>query len=402
MQGVSGTDKQELTEANRQDLTKQNFINKYTALLFAVVFSAALLIVRVSLFYHEWGDYTYFLQPWLATYRTMTFWEGLGTVVGNYNPPYMYLLNIISRINLPELVLIKSVSVFCDFLIAFFVMKIVSLRTKSYYIRLLAFVLTLAIPNVILNSSMWGQCDAVYSAFAIGAVYFGLKERSRLVYVFFALAFSFKMQAAFLMPMIPVFIFMKKIRIKDCYWFFIVYFATLLPAIFAGMPVGTVLATYTNQADTYSWLSINIANVWSFTRNLPYEHFVTAGLFVAGSAILGLLCFTWVNRKRLVDTADFVRLAYLFSVLMVFLLPKMHDRYYFLADLLSLLVFLFDKRRWFVPVISIFCSYISYAWFLMGAFEVIDFRIAAFAMLFVIIVVLRDYVKSLSNVRKEC
>jgi len=379
------------------DSRNSYFSNKFYAVIFAVVCSSILLIVRVAMFYQDWGDYSYFYGPWVETYRGMSFFEGLGTKVGNYNPPHMYIFNIISRIPLPDLYVIKTVSVFFDFLIAFFVMKIVSLRTESINHRVLAFILALSIPTVILNSSMWGQCDSIYAAFSVGALYFGLKGRSKLAYVFIALAFSFKMQSVFIMPVFLVFMFMKKIRFRDCYLFVAVYIATLLPAVIAGMPADVVLSTYFTQAGTYDWLYINIANVWQFTNNLPYDNFLAVGLGAAGLAVLGLLYFTWVHRERLSANIDYVRLAYLFAVLLPFLLPKMHDRYYFLADVMSLLVFLFDKRRWYVPLISIFCSFLAYAWFLMGAYEIFDFRFGTVAIFIVITIVLRDYVLSLRS-----
>jgi len=381
---------------NTNDTYSQNLKDKIIAYNFVIIGVAALLIVRGALFYHEWGDFSWFLQPWVEQYRDMTFVEGLATKVGNYNPPYMYILNIIARTGLSELYLIKSISVIFDFILAFFVMKIVSLKTESPNMRILAFLLTLAIPTVVLNSSMWGQCDAIYSAFAIGALYFGLKERSKLTYVFIALSFSFKAQAIFLFPMIPVFIFMRKIRFRDCYMFFAVYLATLLPAVIAGMPVETALLTYVDQVGYFSSLNMNLPNIWRFIDHVDYDSFVTAGIYATGLAVLGLLYFTYVNRARLVSNTDYVRLAFLFALMIPFLLPKMHDRYYFLADVLSVAVFLFDKRRWYVPVVTIFCSYIAYAWFLMSGIVLFDYKIAALALLVIIIIVLRDYVTSLT------
>jgi len=325
----------------------------------------------------------------------MTFFEGLGTKVGNYNPPYMYILNIIARSNFSDLYLIKVVSVIFDFLLAFFAMKIVSLKTSSINFHVMTFLLILAIPTVVLNSSMWGQCDSIYSAFALGSLYFGLKEKSKLTYVFIALAISFKAQAVFLLPMIPVFVFTNKIKLQDCYMFFAVYLATLLPAIIAGMPIMTALLTYVDQANYFSQLNMNLPNAWRFVEHVDYESFRTVGLYVAGLAVLGLLFFTFIHKNRLLGLVDFVRLAYLFAIIMPFLLPKMHDRYYFLADVLSVLLFLYDKRRWYVPVVTVFCSYIAYAYFLMHGITLIDYRLAALALLIVIILVLRDYVMSL-------
>jgi Gpi18-like mannosyltransferase len=353
------------------------------------------MIARGALFYYESGDYIYFLRPWIEQYRTMSFIEGLSTRVSNYNPPYTYILNIISKINYSDLFLIKIISVTFDLILAYFVMKIVSLKTTSINMHILAFMLTFAIPTVMLNGAMWGQCDSIYSALAVGSVYFGLSKRSKHAYAFMALAISFKLQAAFLLPMLPVFVCLKKIKLKDAYIFLLVYMATLLPAILAGMSIdGTILAYY-SQVNYFSSLNMNAVNIWRFVDNVEYDNFLTMGLYTTGAAVLGLMYFSFVHRERLKENTDIVRLAYLFAVIMPFMLPKMHDRYYFMADALSVAVFLFDKRRWYVPVVTISCSYLTYAYFLMSGITLFDYKTAAIALFVIIIIVLQDYVKSL-------
>jgi Gpi18-like mannosyltransferase len=387
----------------------QNKFDKVAPFLFILLCMTALYIVRISLYFYESGDYSHFLRRWISEYRTMTFVQGLATTVSNYNPPYMYILNIIARINVPDLVMIKTVSVFFDLLIAFFVMKIVSLKTQRLNMQILAFVLAFAIPTVIINSAMWGQCDSIYSAFAIGSFYYGLVKRSKMSYAFMALAIAFKLQAAFLLPILPIFVITKNIRLRDCYIFFVVYLATLLPAIIAGMPLSEALFAYAEQAGYYSRLSLNMVNIWRFI-NLPdnlvpifYDGFATAGFFMTGAAVLGLMYFTYVHRSRLVDTVDFVRLAYLFAIIIPFMLPKMHDRYYYMADVLSVALLLFDRRRWYVPVVTIFCSLISYEYFLIywTGTEVMEYKYAVIALMFIIFIVLRDYVISLIDVDKQ-
>jgi len=386
---------------NQKNVNTPFISDKHALILFTLICVVALLVVRGALFYYRSGDFIWFLQPWVEEYRTMTFIEGLRTNVGTYNPPYMYILNIIARINISELYLIKVVSVIFDFFLAYFVMKIVSLKTTSANMKALAFLATFAIPTVILNGSMWGQCDSIYATFAIGSFYFGLRGRSKMSYAFMALAFSFKLQAVFLLPMISVFIFMNRLRLRDCYVFFVVYIATLMPAIIAGMPIADALLAYVVQANFYNMLNLNIVNMWRFFEHVPYENFRLAGIYFAGFAVLSLMYFTYVNRKRLIKTVDYVRLAYLFAVIMPFLLPKMHDRYYFIADVLAVVVFFYDKRRWYVPVVTIACSFIAYAFFLMFGVELLDYRLAAFVLLVVIIIVLRDFVMSIYPSKNE-
>jgi Gpi18-like mannosyltransferase len=43
-----------------------------------------------------------------------------------------------------------------------------------------------------------------------------------------------------------------------------------------------------------------------------------------------------------------------------FLLPKMHERYYFLADVLSIVYAFYFPRKWYYPVLTISVSTLSY------------------------------------------
>jgi len=380
-----------------EEKTPDSFLGSvnFAAAAFTIVCVMALLIVRGALFPHESNDFLYALRLWINEYKEMTFLEGLGTKVGVYNLPYMYLLNIMARLNASDLVMVKVVSVFFDFLLAYFIMKIVALKTENINMHILAFILTLAIPTVIINSAMWGQCDSIYTAFVAGSIYFGLRGRSKSAYAFMALAVSFKLQAAFLLPIFPVLIFTKRISIKDCYMFFVVYAATALPALLAGMSMEDALFAYVDQVNYFPILNMNSVNIWRFVVYVSYESFFIVGLFMTGLVVLSLMYFTYINRERMVNTVDFVRFAYLVAVLVPFMLPKMHDRYFYMADILSVAVFLFDKRRWYVPVVTVACSYIAYAFYLMSGTVLIDYRYAAIFLLVVIIIVLRDYVLSL-------
>ena len=376
---------------------ERNDFNFLIAIFYTGVSFAALLIARFALFDYESFDYIHSLSHWVERYREMTFFEGLGVKVSNYNQPYMYLLNIIARIGIPDIYLIKIISVIFDAVLAFFVMKIVSLKTKSLNMRILSFLLAFAVPTVIINSAMWGQCDSIYSAFAVGALYYALRVRSKTAYSFIALAVSFKLQAAFIFPIFAIFIVKGKIKLSDCYVFFLVYLSMLLPAFIAGFPVRDLLLVYLDQTGTYDYLTLNAVNVWQFFQNVDFGTFRTVGLYFGGTAVLGLMYFAYIHRERIVATTDYIRLAFLFAVFVPFLLPQMHDRFFYIADALALLVFLYDKRRWYVPVVCVFCSFIAYAWLIMEYIHIFDYRLAALALTAVIIIVLRDLVISLSD-----
>jgi len=375
-------------------------LDRFVTLAFALVMIAGLMAVRGALLYFQSGDYVNHLSPWLADLRALSVWQGLGINVGNYNMPYMYILLGISRIDFPGIFLIKFVSIFFDIILAYFVMKLVELRTDSVNLRLAAFIGGLAIPTVILNSAMWAQSDSVYAAFAIGALYYAIAGKSKRGYLFMGLAFSFKMQAIFVLPMFFVFALKNKIRLKDVWIFPVTFLATLLPAVVAGMPIPEALSAYLGQFDYYDRLNMNAISIWRLVGWVNQVHFITAALFLAGTATVALLYFIYIHRDRITKTADYVYIAYLFAAILPFLLPKMHDRFLFMADVLSLLVFAYNKKRWFVPLVTIYASYNSYVWFLMGQVTLIDYVYVSLALGVVILLVLKDLVEQLYS-KKE-
>lgn len=63
---------------------------------------------------------------------------------------------------------------------------------------------------MILNLSVWGQCDSIYVTFVIWTIYFLYKEKYRKAFIFLGIAFAFKLQAVFIMPIVFYMYFTKK------------------------------------------------------------------------------------------------------------------------------------------------------------------------------------------------
>jgi predicted signal transduction protein with EAL and GGDEF domain len=73
----------------------------------------------------------------------------------------------------------------------------------------------------------------------------------------------------------------------------------------------------------------------------------------------------------------------------------MHDRYFYLADILSVLYALRYPRRWFVPVLVVSASFVSYFPFLASE-QPVDLRIAASMMIAAFGIVLWDLLRALN------
>ena len=376
-------------------------VNNPVMMIFVLMMFAGLFAARGALLYFGSMDFHSFLSGWMTELRNASgISEAFGERIGNYNMPYLYILFILSRFDFSDLFLIKFASMVFDIILAYYAMKLVSLKTTRINLKILAFASTLAIPTVILNGAMWAQCDSIYSAFALGAIYYALAGKGKLAYVFLGLSFAFKMQAVFVMPLFIVFLFKKKLRFRDSWLFPVTFFGTLIPSIAFGMPIRSTLSVYIEQFDYFNALTANAISIWRLVGSVDQNHFISGALFFAGVIVVSLMYFIYVNKERITKTTDYIYIAYLFAVIMPFVLPKMHDRYLFIADVLSLLVFMYNKKRWYVPFITIFASYSTYVPYLMGAYVVIDILYITTALGVVILILLKDLVEKLYN-KKE-
>lgn len=364
---------------------------------FLLTLLGLLVLLRGCLLYYQSGDHYYFLDPWVTALREAPGTSGLSSRLGDYNMPYLYLLFAIAKLGNPamDMFWVKFISILFDVLLAYYAMKLVSLKTASPRMQAFSFLLVFAIPTVILNSAMWAQCDSIYAAFTLGSIYYALQKNSKLSYIFLGIAFSFKIQTIFIFPLFLIFLLKEKIRFRDCYLFFVVFFAFLVPVLLLGMPLSDALSVYLEQANSYPQLTANAINLYQLVLSVEFIYFNLFAIFLAGSAVVALLYFVYLHRENLTDLGDWIYLAFLFAVIIPFLLPRMHDRYFFLADVLSVLVFLYDRKKWYLPVVVIFSSYVTYANFLMGFEQLFSFKHLAVVLLVVILLSLKHFVETL-------
>jgi hypothetical protein len=83
--------------------------------------------------------------------------------------------------------------------------------------------------------------------------------------------------------------------------------------------------------------------------------------------VLALIGVAWWRRVQLTPTR--IVLAATVSVLLVpFFLPAMHERYFFLADAMTVVAaFYLPRRLWALPVLEQFASFCAYLPFLLGS-----------------------------------
>lgn len=286
-----------------------------------------------------------------------------------YTPPYLYLLwlgtlvdGIVSRVTL-----IKTISIGFDVVTAFYVYKITNLKYKNLRVSFLSAVLAFSLPTVVLNSSYWGQCDSIYTAFLLASVYYVMVNRPGWAVFSFSLAFAFKLQAVFLLPFLIVFALRKKIS-----WLFyilvpVVYFISVLPTILVGRPMMDAFLIYAQQTDKFpKWSSTTPTMYLPLQGRIeltPVLSMLT--VFLAGLIVLVWVYYAWKKREN--DTSASILMTALSSVALVpFILPRMHQRYFYPQDILTLLLAIFFPKFWFLPVFSQIISLLAYSPFLFN------------------------------------
>jgi Gpi18-like mannosyltransferase len=213
--------------------------------------------------------------------------------------------------------------------------------------------------------------------------------------VFWGLANSVKLQAIFVFPVLLI-AFLSG-EVSFLYFFIIpaVYLTLLIPAFIAGRGFIDLLSIYVSQSDTYHCLTMNAPNVYQWLRPGCYfnEQLKQGGIILTLALVLILSLVVLRSRKKL-TSVRIIRLSFLFSLLLPFFLPIMHERYFYLADVLSIAYSFYVPKRFYLAIITSLTSFLSYMPFLFGN-PTIELPYVAFAPLLVIVVVVWDLIVDL-------
>ena len=364
-------------------LWKEGLLKKKSALFVSIALIAAGMILRGLCMDYETLDYQNFLHVWVETYRQRGGFALLGKTIGNYNIPYNYFLALFSYSSIRDLYLIKLLSIFFDLILDWGTLRLVRLFRSTAVAKLCGFFIPFFLPTVILNGALWGQCDSIYVAFAVWALWAALAGKPVRSVVFIALSFAFKMQAVFLMPFWLVLIFAKRVKWHHLAAFPITYILTVLPAILLGRPLKDAL--YVWQAGSIgSGLNYNSPSVFAFVRGSGNEQPLSyLGIIVAFVFLFLLFLFCWIERRRL-DNHRLLLCAVLICVAVPFFLPHMHDRYFFMADVLTTALAIVLPAMSLLPVCTLFASLLGYHAYLKMRY-LLPMRCGAAALIAVIL-----------------
>lgn len=337
-------------------------------LVVAGILVAVSIGVRVATVGVVTSDLEVHILPWYAKLQKHGIFVGLGKDFYNYTPPYLYLLALATLTSrfLSAVTAVKLISTVFDVYTAFMIYKIVKLQRPEGYLPHLAAAIFFAAPTVIANTGIWGQADSTFTAFLLTCLYFLLTGRPLLAVVFFSIALAFKPQAIFFSPLLLLLILWKRVP-----WYYtilvpVVYALMMWPAVAMGRTWAEVFTTYSSQAGSGKGLTHNAPTLYVFIPKSTFELFIRVGVALAIAVVLTWIVYSWLKTVRR-DRPAILLLALVSVTLTPFFLPNMHDRYFYLADTISIVLAFCMPGTWFFPILFQLVSGLSYSIYLLSA-----------------------------------
>lgn len=383
-------------------------------ILFALIVLTTILSLWIKLSYIDYiySDYVVYLSAWVEEIKQNGYLYALAEPFYNYTTLYMYVLAIIAKLDVNSLYAIKLVSIFFEYVAIFYVGRIAYLVTRKELAKWIPFAIIPLLPSVIFNSTMMSQCDSIYVSFAFASIYYLFKKKQITSMILLGIAFSLKLQTVFIFPF--YFVYMLRGHIK---WYLfliipVVYVVTILPVWIAGRPFFDLLGIYVMQGGYDEELVMSIPSVYIFIK----KHLTSKLLGMAIVFVLVCVCgYLLKNKKYKFTIETWTKLLFLSALICPYLLPGMHERYIYMAELLAVVYVLISWKNvanWLVALVLYFISYYSYShalsWgliaypndFPMGVYTVFDFitwQWMSFIYLMLNVYVVYDLVKSLKQ-----
>lgn len=379
--------------------SRTDFLYAAGALLIAVS-----LAVQVSWFPTTTSDYTYGFKKWFELLQTHPGLSAFSQPFSDYAPLYLYSLKLLALLPVDSLYSVKILSLLGNIAIAVLAALIardLSARWSRGQIFLI-FSLFLCIPTLAVNTSLWGQVDALYAAPVVASFYFILRDRPLLASVLFGVAISMKLQSIFFLPVLVGYLLRKKETAAYMLLPPMIFFITVLPTAF-GDGFRYWLFIYARQVGEYSDLSLSAPSIFAFANDFSLSGPQKDALFWAG-IVLSAVCaigISYLVQRTLLKASAIALLSLLCVLIVPYFLPRMHERYFFLADVFACLYLIFEPRRWILAMIVVLASLVSYLPYLSSDAKVflwfphVDLRIPAALLLVTLCILLADLSKVL-------
>ena len=388
------------------------FRKYYLQIVFAVIFLVSLL-VRLAFLDYLSGDMNGALLPWFnflkgnggfKAMQTYPWDPSLISKPGDYPVAYINVLALLSYLPIAGIEVIKYSSIIFDYILAFGAIAIIRLFNKNWSFSLISFTVFVFFPTSILNSALWGQADQMYVGLVVWTLYLLLKNKHFSAMILLGLALAIKLQTSFFLPVLIFMWLNKKFKLRLFIIMFFTMFATFIPSYIVGAPFEMPFNMYLLQlTGLYKSANYGAGSIYAFFEFGRLKDGINAGAGLLGAfAAIGMTLFALFHYKVAATRKNIIYVAVLFSLISPFVLPHMHERYFYMADAFVILYVLVYRRKYWLGLLMSFSSVLTYSHFLMGGyiFKFLDqdsVRLAASINLFLIVYLIYEAPKILEK-----
>ncbi len=330
--------------------------------IFIGIISLIGLFIRFENKYFESEDYLIYLSNWYMDIKNGGGLLALKQQVGNYPAVYQTLIALFSYLPVSPLYAYKGLSVIFDYLLAFEAYLFLKQVSGERFKAALGYAIIILSPIVIMNSATWGQCDSIYTFFLVLTVHRLFEKKYRAAFIYYGLAFAFKMQSIFLLPYI-LYIYITEEDFSLLYFLYIpaVIYLTYVPAFLFGRSLLDPIANYLYLAEFSNDLCMNVSNLWSIGSgdymSLQYVAMGMALLILGGVLLFLMEKKVWIKDLQLELSAWSIWTCVLF-------LPAMHDRYLYPVEIILILLaclknkYIAESFVLFTAALQAYCVYL--------------------------------------------
>ena len=389
----------------------QYFIHRYFYIITAILITAISLAARYSVVLHPTRDVVAFVFKWMHNIKEVGF-ANFYTVESDYSPLFLFIVGIFAYLPTGEAVTVSGMTYFANWMVylksLYFLVEIaiaiglyliVKNVTENKKYAWLAYILYLCLPVQFFNSAVWGNADVMYFVCFVYILYSILKGKDGLAFFLTGVCFGIKLQVVFILPFLLYLLISGKLKLYKAVFLPIGLFCTFLPAYICGASFTEPFMFFKRQVNGYSKLTLGCANIWHLinVKDSALETF-TSGATVLGLLLIGLFTAIVFERKIEFNKQNALCIGIFLMALVPMFLPHMHERYFYLLDVLIVVYCLITKKHYYLILLMQLSSGIAYHNYLAGRHFILAFgedsvHIASWINLVVLTVLFLDILK---------
>ena len=356
-------------------------MNRRTFFFVLGVISILGMVLRWTGIRFEGVDFKVCLEPWYQQLKEGGTLAALAGYDGDYNLFYVTILYLLTLVPAEPIISIKMVSILFDYVAAFAVMQVAMSAGeetgKGRFYGALACGLVLCNPVAVINSGYLAQSESIWAGLALLGFWYLSQEKPVRGMWMLGFALAMKLQAVFILPIVLILYFYKKtFSILHLLWIPIAIQVSCIPAIIGGCGFDVAYRTYFRLMGEYPFMYYYYPNIWTFFKEAPYYLLGKAAIVLAFMALL-MFAVLFVQSGRRHVMKDYLEYVAWTTMTCAMLLPCMHERYNYIAEIVLPVCAVFEKKYRVPAAALVLLSALCYGGSYLGWSPVSHYALAA-------------------------